>query len=378
MPRLPGRVCDPLLFSKCYTASLRMGYPIASSSSLLFSTTKPSKYPPFSPRGTFKTPPPSNTNKTASTKPIIATVIFTLAAASVGAVVYFRPGIGRKDIEAANMSNKLVPANPDEVMVIRDVTPNVVTFSVPFLRFGKIPIGGRGTLVKLSNNTLAIFSPVSLTPSALSRVSSLGSGQVSYIIAPDIEHHIFVSEWARAFPSAKIIGPEGLPEKRSKITDDERIGHEPFSVVFTKENKQTIKIDEDFDKDFDYEYVHSHPNKELVFFYKPDKVLIEADLMFNLPAIEQYSKVPEAEKPHGSLLGRIFQGMNNTEGEAKGIKRFLWYAISRGDRAGFNESVRRIHEWGFETIVPCHGETIVGNGKEVFEKVFEWHLVGHK
>lgn len=276
------------------------------------------------------------------------------------------------------MSNKLVPSNPDEVMVIRDVTPNVVTFSVPFLRFGKIPIGGRGTLVKLSNGSLAVFSPVALTPSTSSKISSLGNGQVSYIVATDIEHHIFVSEWARAFPNAKIIGPEGLPEKRQKVTNDERIGNEPFSVVFTKENKSTQKIDKDFDKDFDYEYVHSHPNKELVFYYKPDKVIIQADLMFNLPAIEQYSKVPDSEKPHGSLLGRLFQAMNSTEGEAKGIKRFLWYGISRGDRTGFNESVRKINGWAFETIVPCHGETIVGNGKEVFEKVFEWHLVGHK
>lgn len=44
------------------------------------------------------------------------------------------------------MASKLVPSNPSDVMVIRDVTPNVVTFSVPFLRVGKIPIGGRGTL----------------------------------------------------------------------------------------------------------------------------------------------------------------------------------------------------------------------------------------
>jgi hypothetical protein len=36
-------------------------------------------------------------------------------------------------------------------LVIRDVTSNVVTFSVPFLRFGKFPIGGRGTLGKTSN-----------------------------------------------------------------------------------------------------------------------------------------------------------------------------------------------------------------------------------
>lgn len=44
------------------------------------------------------------------------------------------------------MSDKLIPANPADVMVIRDVTPNVVTFSVPFKRFGVIPVGGRGTV----------------------------------------------------------------------------------------------------------------------------------------------------------------------------------------------------------------------------------------
>lgn len=46
------------------------------------------------------------------------------------------------------MSSKLVPANPSELMVIRTITPNVVTFSVPFARFGILNIGGRGTLGK--------------------------------------------------------------------------------------------------------------------------------------------------------------------------------------------------------------------------------------
>jgi hypothetical protein len=44
------------------------------------------------------------------------------------------------------MKSKLVPANPSEVMVIRSVTPNITTLSVPFLRFGRIRIGGRGTV----------------------------------------------------------------------------------------------------------------------------------------------------------------------------------------------------------------------------------------
>jgi hypothetical protein len=44
------------------------------------------------------------------------------------------------------MSSKLIPTNPSDVMVIRNVTPNVVTLSVPFARFGKIRVGGRGTI----------------------------------------------------------------------------------------------------------------------------------------------------------------------------------------------------------------------------------------
>jgi len=46
------------------------------------------------------------------------------------------------------MSAKIIPANPAEVMVIRNITPNVVTLSVPFLRHGVLKIGGRGTLGK--------------------------------------------------------------------------------------------------------------------------------------------------------------------------------------------------------------------------------------
>jgi hypothetical protein len=44
------------------------------------------------------------------------------------------------------MSSSLIPANPADLMVIRNVTPSITTFSVPFLRFGKLAIGGRGTL----------------------------------------------------------------------------------------------------------------------------------------------------------------------------------------------------------------------------------------
>jgi hypothetical protein len=208
-----------------------------------------------------------------------------------------------------------------------------------------------------------------------SRISTLGSGKIAYVIAPDIEHHIFVSDWARAFPDAKIIGPEGLPEKRAKM-HDEKIGNEPFATVFSAKTKREKHISPEFDADFEYEFVDAHTNKELVFFYKPDRVLIQADLFFNLPAKEQYSRVKD--EPKEGVLSRFFGGLQSTEGDAKSMKRFIWYLISSGDRKGFNESIRRIDEWDFVTVVPCHGDTMEGNGKEVFRKVFEWHLHGKK
>jgi hypothetical protein len=45
------------------------------------------------------------------------------------------------------MSSKLVPADPAKFMVIRDVVPRAITtLSVPFWRFGRVKIGGRGTI----------------------------------------------------------------------------------------------------------------------------------------------------------------------------------------------------------------------------------------
>jgi hypothetical protein len=83
------------------------------------------------------------------------------------------------------MTSKLIPSNPSEVMVIRQITKNITTLSVPFSRFGHIHVGGRGTLVKLQSGGVAVFSPVALTPEVKETVSSMG--EVKYIAALDIE-----------------------------------------------------------------------------------------------------------------------------------------------------------------------------------------------
>ncbi|KAL8716414.1 MAG: hypothetical protein Q9220_000321 [cf. Caloplaca sp. 1 TL-2023] len=270
------------------------------------------------------------------------------------------------------MTSKLIPPNPGQVMVIRRVTPNITTCSAPFNRFGHFKVGGRGTIVRLQSGALAVFSPTALTPEVRSTVESLGNN-VGYLAAMDFEHHIFISEWARAFPSAKVLGVEGLPEKRQK--DPETAGTN-FSHVFDMKNKTDLKIDPEFDNEFDYEYMGSHANKELVFCHKPDRTLIEADVMFNLPAHEQYSKT--GEKATDGILTRFFTGFQNTVGAATWQKRFLWHVASAPDRKGFNASASKIDGWDFDKIIPCHGDVIESGGKEVFRRLFAWHLEAAK
>lgn len=265
------------------------------------------------------------------------------------------------------MASKLVPSDPSKVMVIRDVVPNTITtFSTPFWRFGRIKIGGRGTAVRMQSGAVAVFSPTALTEDVKTKIS--GMGEVKYIAAMDMEHHIFIGPWHAAYPNAKVIGPEGLPEKRQKQNNE----NVPFASIFKA--KQTPSVDAEFDTEFDYEYVYGHVNKELVFLHKPTKTMIEADLIFNLPATEQFSK--SGESPTTGILTKLFASLQKTTG--MGQKRLIWYATSSGDKAGFHQSMAKMNGWDFDRIIPCHGDVVETGGKGVFQHLMEWHIQAAK
>ncbi|KAJ5562691.1 hypothetical protein N7535_002864 [Penicillium sp. DV-2018c] len=263
---------------------------------------------------------------------------------------------------------QLFPTNPSASMVIRHVTPDIVTMSLPFARFGHLQFGGRGTLVKLSTGSLAVFSPVSLTPEVREAVESLG-GNVKYIAAPDLEHHINLTPWKKAYPQAEILAPEGLLEKRQSNPEHRDT---PFSFIFKKEDKLPRSISKEFDAEFESEYVHAHGSRELVFFHKPSRSVIEADLLFNLPAKEQYSKSEEGSRPN--LLTKIIMPLISVKQPSTWQRRFAWYILSAKDRPGFNESMKKIDQWDFDRLIPCHGDVIETGAKGIFRDVMAWHL----
>ncbi|KGY15263.1 hypothetical protein PABG_11847 [Paracoccidioides brasiliensis Pb03] len=267
------------------------------------------------------------------------------------------------------MPSMLVPSRPNDVMVVRKVHDDIITLNVPFYRFGHARIGGRCTIVRLQSGPLVVFSPVALTEKAREAITLLG-GDVKYIVAPDMEHHIFLTPWKEAYPNAQIIAPQGLKEKREK--NSETRGLQQYDHVFTKANKRTLRISDEFHAGFDFEYVNSHPSHEIVLLHKPSRTLIEADLFFNLPATEQFSQ--SGESATQGVLTKIFHVFQSAAPPATWQKRFIWYVLSAPDRKSFGESVATIEGWDFDRIIPCHGDVIESGGKAVFCNLFEWHL----
>lgn len=268
-------------------------------------------------------------------------------------------------------------SDPGATMIIRNLTPRITLFSQPFSRFGRIHFGMRATCVKLQSGALAIFSPTPLTQRVQSTIDSLG-GHVRYLIAPDIEHHLNLSAWKQAYPNALVMGPSGLQEKREKSGKQDT---SPFAHVWRSKNKRTHEgkygqLPSEFAEEFDVEYFHTHGNKDIAFLHRPDGgTLIEADLLFNLPANEQYSTANT--DPNAGILTKLaiyFTSLPSDGTEARGQKRFNWWALGAKDRKAYAESAKVVSSWQFERIVPCHGDVIEKDAKQAWDNVFGWFL----
>lgn len=67
--------------------------------------------------------------------------------------------------------------------------------------------GGKGERLPAGAQELVLISPVPARQAVVEAVRALGT--VSAIVAPNVQHWLFVAEWARLFPQAKIFcGPD--------------------------------------------------------------------------------------------------------------------------------------------------------------------------
>ncbi|KAF8886131.1 hypothetical protein BD779DRAFT_1673311 [Infundibulicybe gibba] len=252
-------------------------------------------------------------------------------------------------------------------LVIREVTPGIWTFSRPFAAFGILPWGGRSTAIKLSSGDVWVLASTPLTEETKSTLDKLGpvangcrrppSLILGYFPSQSVVHDdqdlLFEAEYKRAYPEAKVIGVEPLVAKKKKqgLVLDGAYGADPPETLYG------------FEEEIKACYFSGFSSKDVAWFHVATKTLIQADLLFNLPGYEQYSKVKKS--PKIPIIGK-FDPWGSFH------KRFL--SLQGKDKEAMRRDANIVASWDFERVIMCHGDVIETDGKKAWTTAWSKYL----
>ncbi|MBN9267087.1 MAG: DUF4336 domain-containing protein [Hyphomicrobium sp.] len=200
----------------------------------------------------------------------------------------------------------------------------------------------RMAIIRLSDGNLFIWSPVALTQSLGAAIDALGP--VRHIVAPNSLHHVFIADWKRAYPHAKLYAPPGLRQKRKDIAFDCDLGRA-----------------EDHDWCADIDQVAMHGNRittEIVFFHARSGTVLFTDLLQQFPP-RWFSGWRAALAKWDLML----------EPEPSVPRKFR---IAFTDRRAARASLARILAWPTRKVLMAHGTPVICDGKAYLERAFAW------
>ncbi|KAF7980267.1 hypothetical protein HWV62_39017 [Athelia sp. TMB] len=97
-------------------------------------------------------------------------------------------------------------------------------------------------------------------------------------------------------------------------------------------------------------------NKDVAFFHMESKTLIQADLLFNLPANEQYSK---STFPAFGRMGPS-SWLHQKAVTSLGV-----------DKEAMKRDATTVAGWDFTRIIPCHGDVIENDGNKAWRDAYK-------
>ena len=149
---------------------------------------------------------------------------------------------------------------------LRQFGPAIWIADGPPVSFLGFPYPTRIAVMKLIEGGLFVWSPIMLSAALKLELDALGP--VRFVVSPSRLHHLFIADWASAYPSARRYAAPGLRSKRRDLTFDGELGDTPEPEWAT---------------DIDQAPVHGSPLTEVEFFHHRSRTAIFADLIQNLP-----------------------------------------------------------------------------------------------
>lgn len=211
--------------------------------------------------------------------------------------------------------------------------------AVPFLG---IPYPTRMTIVRLPEGGLWVCSPIRLDAELERGVEALGA--VAHLVSPNKIHHLFLGDWQRRWPQARLYASPGLARRRRDLRFDAELGDEPDSAWAATIDQVVFR--------------GSFAMEEVVFFHRPSRTAVVTDLVQRFAA--------------GSVGGwqGWFLRLDDLVGAEGSTPRewrltFLRRAAARRARA-------KVLGWDPERLIVAHGECAPARAREILERALRW------
>jgi hypothetical protein len=194
-------------------------------------------------------------------------------------------------------------------------------------------------VIRLSDGSLILHSPVAMTPNRRAAVEALGP--VAHLYAPNLFHHRWIDEWATAFPSARLHAPAGLREKRPDLRIDRIHGSpEPaFAGAVDEVRMEGCRLEES------------------ALLHRPSRTLVVADLVHNVGRPQdQWTKL------YARTMGFY---------DRVALSRMIrWTAFS--DRAAARRSFDALMALPFDRLIVGHGQPLASGAREALAAAYAW------
>ncbi|HUB11962.1 MAG TPA: DUF4336 domain-containing protein [Acetobacteraceae bacterium] len=220
--------------------------------------------------------------------------------------------------------------------------PEIWIADGPVVSFHGFPYSTRMAVIRLSDGSLFVWSPIALSDRHRASIGALGP--VRHIVSPNALHHLFLGEWQSAFPAARVYASPRLRRKRKDLTFDAELGD---------------ATEPDWAADIDQVVMHgSFALTEVVFFHRRSHTALFADLIQNF-ARDWFKGWRGLLARHGGIVAPN----PGSPGD--------WRASFLNRRAA-RTSLDKVLAWPIERVLIAHGDLPTGDAAALVRRAFAW------
>ncbi|MEQ8469274.1 DUF4336 domain-containing protein [Coleofasciculus sp. E1-EBD-02] len=219
------------------------------------------------------------------------------------------------------------------------------------LRYFGLSVGTRMTVIRFSNGELAVISPIQINDQTTDQINELGN--VKYIIAPNLFHYLFLSDFKALYPQAKIYAVSGLKVKKPELYIDRVL--EDNITEFLGQLEYLL-----FEGFNTFLPIGVFPINEYVFFHSESHTLILTDTAFYFD---------ETFPLTTRLASKIMGGY-------KKLRPSLLEQLATQEKEKVKQSVQKVLKWDFRKVIVAHGSIVEHDAKKQFKEGYEWFLGG--